>query len=94
MRRRRGTVSRRADGRWWARLPHTHGRRSLGVYDTREEAEAVLAAALEQLVEAPLEAPTLAAWGAGLARFYRLEDHQVFRLVVERARRRAEGSAA
>lgn len=26
-----------------------------------------------------------------LARFYRLEDHQVFRLVVERARRRAEG---
>jgi transcriptional regulator with XRE-family HTH domain len=29
-----------------------------------------------------------------LARFYGLEDHQVFRLVVERARARAEGIAS
>lgn len=58
-----GSVSQRADGRFWARLPLTHGRRSLGIYQTREEAEAVLAAALEQLVEVPLAAPTLAIWG-------------------------------
>jgi len=59
-----GSVTRRADGRWWARLPATHGRRSLGLYATETEASDVLAAALEQLVEAPLEAPRLATWGA------------------------------
>lgn len=50
-------------GQWRVRLPATHRRQSLGVYATKGEADAVLAAALEQLVAEPLEALTLAAWG-------------------------------
>ena len=36
-------------GRFRAKLPSAFGRRSLGIYDTRAEAEAVLSAALEEL---------------------------------------------
>lgn len=42
-------------GRWRARLPLALGRNSLGVYDTREEAEAVLTAAMERLANAPVQ---------------------------------------
>lgn len=58
-----GSIHVRPDGRFWARLPATHGRRSLGIFATRREAEEVLAAALEQLIAAPLTAPTLDTWG-------------------------------
>lgn len=51
-------------GRWRARLPLALGRNSLGVYDTREEAEAVLTAAMERLASAPVQGETLAAYGA------------------------------
>lgn len=59
-----GTGSVTAHGaKWRARLPLTHGRQSLGLFDTREEAAAVLTAALAQLANAPIDAPTLATWG-------------------------------
>lgn len=50
-------------GRFRGRLPHTHGRASVGVFDTRAEAEAAITAALAELEAAPLTVPTLAAWG-------------------------------
>lgn len=51
-------------GRWRARLPRCYGRRSLGVYDTREEARAILDAALADLAADPVDvSTTLAAWG-------------------------------
>lgn len=51
-------------GRWRARLPGRYGRKPVdGSYDTREQAEAALAVALEMLAAAPLSAPTLASFG-------------------------------
>jgi integrase len=51
-------------GRWRARLPGRYGRKPVdGSYATRAEAEAALAAALEMLAAAPIEAPTLASFG-------------------------------
>ena len=80
-----GTVSARPDGRFWARLPRRHKRKSLGIYDTHEEAAAVLAAALRQLDGAPLPADTLVKYGLGVLKirkesgFYRGVDREVTR---------------
>lgn len=57
-----GTVTRIPSG-WWARLPLALGRSSIGVYPTREEAEAVLAATLDKLSGEALPTETLAAFG-------------------------------
>lgn len=58
-----GTVTRHR-GKWIARLPAEHGRRSLGVYETKEEAADVVSAALAELVASPLEQLTLGEWGS------------------------------
>jgi len=50
-------------GRFRGRLPHAHRRASVGVFDTRGEAEAAVTAALDALELAPLTVPSLAAWG-------------------------------
>jgi integrase len=50
-------------GRWRARLPHRWGRRSLGVYDTAEEAHAILDAALAELDKRPPHGMTVGGWG-------------------------------
>lgn len=57
-----GTVSKHRDG-WRARLPDAD-RTDVGVFPTRAEAAAALAAALAHVAVVPLEAPTLATWGA------------------------------
>lgn len=65
MRRRQGTgtIERARDGRHRVRITTDVGRRSLGVYATREEAEAVLAAAILRLSPTDGASLTLAMWG-------------------------------
>lgn len=47
----------------WARLPRAHGRRSLGLFPTREAAAEALAAELERFVEQPPDVLTVARYG-------------------------------
>ncbi len=57
-----GTIQRHGE-RFRPRLPAKYKRAPLAIYDTHAEAEAVLDAALHELVAAPLDAKTVDAWG-------------------------------
>lgn len=57
-----GTIEIQPDGRARPRLPRSLGRGWLEICDTEAEAEALLAAALEDAVENPPEGRTVAAW--------------------------------
>lgn len=77
-----GSVTRCREG-WRARLPNVYARRSLGVYATQAEAQAVLDAALRELVEQPVPVgETLDEWAANALEARGKGDHK--RRTVER----------
>lgn len=81
-----GSVTKHGD-RYRARLPHALGRKSLGIFDTPQDAQAILDEALRQIVEAPFSLEmTLDEWALEAFKLREAGDHKKRTCVRDRTR--------